>query len=256
MNHRNGKRILLADNSVGYRRSVVGLLKLDGYFVVEASTPEEAMDMIAGGQFDLVLADLRMRDEDDANDVDGLEIAKFASERGIPCIIITGFPTVELARIALRARGREPIAWDMIPKASGPQALLDSIGPVFELADAKLAGDPTTQAPPPKDEPKTKGPLVIDLKRKLIWKDGVLLRLPPKQYTLLEELFKKDGGVCSYTELLWAIYGEQIVGKAAQNEGRLRNLVDRTNDNVKDEDSDHEYIEAVPGRGFRLNLEP
>jgi len=83
MNNRNRKRLLLADNSAEYRRSVIGFLELEGYAVEQGGTPEDALELLETGNFDLVLADLRMRNDEDGNDLGGIEIAKFASERGI-----------------------------------------------------------------------------------------------------------------------------------------------------------------------------
>jgi len=242
MNNRNRKRLLLADNSAEYRRSVIGFLELEGYAVAQAGTPEEALEMLETEEFDLVLADLRLKDDDDPNDMSGLEIAKFASERNIPCIIVTAFPTVELARIALRSRGAEPFAKDLITKPSSPQALIDSISVILQSKDSR----------PGKHDVKG---IRFDLARRLVWKNGGLLKLSKNQYLLLEELYKKDGGLCSCMELIRAIYdGEQLSEKAAQKDRRLRNLVDRTKDKIEDEGSEHEYLKVVPGRGYRLNL--
>lgn len=241
MNHRNSKRILLADNLVEYRRSVIGFLTLEGYAVAEVGTPEEAQEKLELEDFDLVLADLRMRDDDDPNDMGGLEIAKFASQCGIPCIIVTAFPSVELARAALRSRGAEPFAEDLITKGSDPQAVLDSINITLSSREAR------------KEKPAKEG-FHLDLERKLVWKNGEIVKTSKNQYALLEALYKKDGGVCSHVELIRAIYNESWGEKDAQNDKRLRNLVDRTKDKIEDPGSGHEYLEAVTGRGFRLNL--
>lgn len=237
----NRTKILLADNSAEYRRSVIGFLELVDYEVVESGTLEDAQGKMETEKFHLVLADLRMRDDNDPNDMYGLEIAKFASACGIPCIIVTAFPTVELARIALRARGAEPYAQDLITKASGPQALIDSIS--WTLQSKTSRRDAFDNAD-----------LVIDLVKALVWKKGVPVDLSPKQYRLLAELRQKDGGVCSCVELIRAIYNEELTEKVAQNDKRLRNLVDRVKEKIEDQNSDHVYIEAVSGRGYRLNL--
>jgi len=241
MNHRTRKRILLADNIGEYRRSVIGFLELEGYAVTEAGTPEEAQEKLELEEFDLALVDIRMRDDKDTLDMSGLAVAKFASERGIPCIIVTAFPTVELARAALRSLGAEPYAQDMITKGSDPQAVLASINSTLRPRDSK-PGKSVADGPS------------LYLEKKLVWKNGELIKLSKSQYTLLEELYEKDGGVCSYKELIKAIYAEDLTDTEAQNDKRLRNLVDRTKEKIEDKGFGHEYIEAVPGRGFRLNL--
>jgi two-component system response regulator ResD len=240
MNNRIQKKLLLADNSAEYRRSVRGFLELEEFIVDEAGTLEDALGMLETQQFDLVLADLRMRDDTDADDMSGLAIAKFASESGIPCIIVTAFPSVELARKALRARGAEPLAQDLITKATGPHALIDAIS--LTLREHK----------PPHSLAQTRAyPLGMFLENGLVYINGELVRFSKNQYALLEELHKKDGGVCTYVDLMLAIYGEKINGNAKAQDKRLRNLVDRTSEKIDDED--HRYIEAVPGRGYRLN---
>jgi two-component system KDP operon response regulator KdpE len=243
MDHRLSKRILLADNSAEYRRSVIGLLELEGYVVTEAGTPEEALEKLEMGEFDLVLADLRMRDEFDPNDLGGLEVAKFASKIGIPCIIVTAFPTVELARMALRSRGAEPLAKDLLTKASGAQALLDSIHLTL------------TYVEPTQRKPVEKG-LFVDLERGLVLKDGLEIEVSPKQYNLLEALWCKDGGVCTYTELFKAVYGEDRSDLEKGRDTRIKKVVDRTKQKIEDENSQHPYIETEFGRGYRLNRNP
>ncbi len=237
MNDLNKKRILLVDSSMEYRRSVRGFLELEGYLVEEAATQKEALDKLQTIQFDLMLVDVRLRDEDDPNDLSGLEIAKEASGLDIPTILVTSFPTVELARTALRSQALEsPLARDFITKVGGPQVLVDSISRILI---------------------KPKGPEIQGLalvpNQQLVWKGGNLINLSKYQYLLLETLFKKDSGIVTYAELIKAIYDEHITGNLAQYEKRLRNLVERTKHRIEDYGSGHEYIEAVPGRGYRLN---
>jgi two-component system KDP operon response regulator KdpE len=240
MDQRPTKRILLVDNSAEYRRSVIGFLELEDYAVAEAGTLQQAVEMLGAKEFDLVLVDLRMRDDNDPNDMSGLEIAKFASEQRIPSIIVTAFPTVELARMALRSRGAEPFAKDLITKASGAQALLDSIRLTLAYVE-----------PVPK-KPAEKG-LFIDPEKRLVRKDGVEVKVSPKQYDLLAELWRKDGGICSYAELFKAVYpgesSEFEIGRVT----RIKKLVDRTKQKIEDKNSQSQYIETEFGRGYRLN---
>jgi two-component system KDP operon response regulator KdpE len=238
MNESTKKRILLADNSTEYRRSMRGLLQLEGYLVEEAASPLEALDKLHKFQFDLILVEARLRDEDDPKDLSGLEIAKEASEHDIPTIIVTAFPTVELARNALRSSTLEPpLARDFITKVSGPQNLLDSI--------RRILIEPKNPALPR---------LALDVNRRLVWKDGELLQLSKSQYLLLETLFKKEGAVGTYVELIRAIYGEDVADNLASNDTRLRNLIDRTKAKIEDPGTIHQHLQVIPGRGLRLNF--
>ena len=241
MKRERHNKILLTDNSSEYRHSLLGFFELEGYSVDEAETIGEAISKLEKGGIQLAIVDLRLEDDDNPDDVSGLRVAKFASENNIPCIIVTAFPTVELARIALRSHKAEPYAKDLIPKASGAQALLDSI---------HLTLENTTKTPNKKSANK----LTIDINQKLVWKKGTIIKLSKLQYKMVEELYKKDGGVCTYAELIKSIYGETLLENSAVNDKRLRNLVDRTKEKIEDPASDHIYIEVVFGRGYRLNF--
>jgi DNA-binding response OmpR family regulator len=241
MNHRNRKRVLLADNSQEYRRSVIGLLDLEGYAVTEAETHEQAIETLEHQEFELVLADLRMRDEMDPHDVSGVAVAKFASECGMPCIMVTAFPSVELARMVLRSLHAEPFAKDLITKASGPQALLDSIRLTLEHVEQGARRS-------------TEAGLFVDLEKEVVYIGGDEVDVTTKQYLLLAELWRKNEGICSPMDLIRAIYDAKLGPKEAQNDKALKNLVKRTKDKLKEKDPNHKYIETVPRRGYRINL--
>ena len=126
---------------------------------------------LASASFDLTLVDLRLTNDSDAYDLTGLEVAKFAAERGVPCVIITAFPTVEATRLALRSRGAESLALDVVLKSDGPAALLDAIKVILN-SKANLRSSPTQS-------------LQIDLERRLVFYKGANLRLSKHQYALL-----------------------------------------------------------------------
>lgn len=249
MNQQKYIKLLLADNSAEYRRSVRSFLDLEGYEVEEAGSLELALKMLATKEFELVLADLRMRDDSNPNDMSGLEIAKFASEHGIACILVTAFPSWELARVALRSVRAEPYAKDVITKGSDPQAVLDSISLALQRMEHQGSAVQTPSQPP-----LNGSGLQLDLIKRLVKKNGKLIKVSKAQYALLDALSQQGGGLCTYAELILAIYGETGNGKAEPQDKRLRNLVDRTSDKIDDED--HHYIEAVHGRGYMLNSKP
>jgi DNA-binding response OmpR family regulator len=241
MNEGTKKRILLADNSTEYRHSLRDFLEMKGFSVGEVSTLNSALEILQTDQFDLVIIDIRMRDDNDPGDMSGLEIAKFASERNIPAIIVTAFPTVEMARLALRSRGAEPFARDLISKSSSPQTLLNSIKGVLEH---RHRSSQSTEVLTP----------FIDQETQTVWFSGKIINLTRNQYVLLERLYKKAGGVVSSQELIEAIYGEELEEKVASNDRRLRNLIERTKNIIGDINTSHQYLEVIPGRGYRLNL--
>jgi DNA-binding NtrC family response regulator len=91
-------RILIADDEKHVAEGLQMLLSEDGYEVEMATDGQAAWETISGGDFGLVLADLRMPE------VDGLELFARMREQGIASeiIIITGAATVGSAVEAMR----------------------------------------------------------------------------------------------------------------------------------------------------------
>jgi DNA-binding response OmpR family regulator len=232
------KNLLLADNSPDYRHSLRGFLELENYRVEEAESVAEAKRKIQAVPLDVALIDLRLTDDLDNDDISGLEVAKVAIEQGIPCLMMTAFPSVETTRLALRARGAEPLAEDYVPKANGPQAVLDAIGVVLSQHNEKPASVPPD--------------LQIDLDRKLVWHKGEVLDLSRYQYALVAYLHSKNGAVCSPQELYKEIYGETVTAEQANADRRLERLVDRVREKIEDSPSEPQHLIKVYGRGFYL----
>jgi DNA-binding response OmpR family regulator len=241
MNKTKQRRLLLADNTSDYRRSLHSFLELEDYQVEEAASVEEAKEKLEAAPVDLALVDLRLTKDEDDYDISGLAVAKKATERGIPCIIITAFPSVEATRLALRSRGIEPpLALDFIPKASGPHAVLNAIEVVLSRHEEK------------EREP---GDLVVDLERGLAWYKGMPLDLSRQQYALLAYLYSKEGAVCSLEELLKAVYDEDVPPAQASADKRLERLVDRLRNKIEEDPSEPRYLIKVYGRGYRLAID-
>ena len=235
-------RLLLADNDADYLASLQNLLEVEDYHVDVAANVEEAIALLAEERFDLALVDLRLTDDGADYDFSGLKVARVAGEAGVPCIIITAFPTVEATRQALRSRGLKPLALDLVPKLGGPAAILDAIRVVWDR-------------PLEQTRKEAPGGLAIDLERGLASLDGDPLALSRLQYRLLAFLYERQGAVCTPVELFEAVYGERIPAGQASADKRLEHLVTRLREKIEDDPSEPRYLLTEHGRGFRLELE-
>jgi len=100
-------RILIVDDEVAIRSSLLESLSSEGYDAEVAESGEEALAKCHGGVFDLVITDLRLPG------VSGLEILQALRNQGncIPVIMMTAYGDVDTAVQAMR-KG----AYDFIPK--------------------------------------------------------------------------------------------------------------------------------------------
>lgn len=236
-------RILIADNDQGYRSSISQMLSSNGYYVQSASTAEEANRLIRTKNIDLALIEIRLRDQDDEKDLSGLEVARNATEFSIPSIILTAFPTAELARVALRARGDSPIARDMITKMQGPEAVLDAIKKIEE----EITTTKRTRI----------RSLEFDEKRRVFQIDGREIKLSANEYKLLEFLWYKEAKVATKEEIAQVVFGLNNEIDTSRDIPVLDTLVYRIRQKIERDQHNPEYL--LSDRrigGYRLVIYP
>ena len=177
-------------------------------------------------------------DDNDTNDMSGLEVAKYATEFQVPCIILTAFPSTEVVRHALRSHGGKALAVDFVTKSAGPQAVIDAIAGVHSR------GDPIPDV----------AELEIDTIRQVVQKNRQVLDLSRLQYALLAYLYERQGIVCHADELIRVVYGEEVLPTEASADKRFERLIARLREKIEDDPSNPVYLLTVPGRGYRLEI--
>jgi signal transduction histidine kinase/ActR/RegA family two-component response regulator len=107
-----GKReiVLVVDDDPMVRKSVVAQINSLGYSVVEASSPAEALNVIARDEaLDLVFSDIVM-----PGSIDGIELARLVRERrpDLKVLLTSGYPNLKTARSAEDSFAQ----WDILKK--------------------------------------------------------------------------------------------------------------------------------------------
>jgi DNA-binding NtrC family response regulator len=125
-------RILLVDDDQAFRVSTATLLTDEGHRVAEAADGQAAVDALKGGDFDLILMDLRMPG------VDGIQLVEVLRRWGenVPILMISGFGTVETAVEALHTG-----ADDFLTKPVEPDVLIGKVADLLERRPS-LPGGP------------------------------------------------------------------------------------------------------------------
>ena len=106
-------RVLVVDDEevvrLGYRR----VLSTDGFRVMAAGNGAEALDLMAGDRFDVVLLDLRMPG------MDGLDVLRAIKERWpeSEVVVITGYPSIDTAKQAVQLGAYDYLAKPLVPDA-------------------------------------------------------------------------------------------------------------------------------------------
>jgi two-component system, chemotaxis family, chemotaxis protein CheY len=100
-------RILVVDDEAQVRKPISIMLAKDGYEVVEAEDGEEAIKALGAGDnplmVDTVLCDIRMPN------INGKEAIIYFRNQfpGVPIVVMTGYPDVELAVSLMRQGVRD-----------------------------------------------------------------------------------------------------------------------------------------------------
>jgi len=130
--------ILFADNDPDFLRTRREFLEQEGYRVIPALTPTEARRVLERGGVDLAVLDIRLENDDDEKDISGLILAREVA-LSVPKIILTGFPSYEYVRQALRPQLEGlPTIVDFVAKQEGPEAILRAIRKALEFGSAWL----------------------------------------------------------------------------------------------------------------------
>lgn len=117
--------ILVADNQQGSLDTTAKLLKEAGYATVKANSLLEARRKLEERRTHAAVLDVRLKDDDDDNDLSGVMLAKTAAPE-MPKILYTAHPTKEVIRLACE----HPTVTSIVGKDEDPDAL------VFAVASA------------------------------------------------------------------------------------------------------------------------
>lgn len=92
--------ILVVDDELLIRDLLYDFFVEQGWRITIAENGQQALNALAGQNYDLVLTDLKMPE------MDGMELIRTLRQRhpGIPVMIMTGFPSVDSAVEALREK--------------------------------------------------------------------------------------------------------------------------------------------------------
>ncbi len=185
-------RILIVDDEPKLVRLVREVLTASGFAVLSTGSGENAIQMAALEQPDLVLLDIVL-----SGATDGYEVARRIREfSSVPIIMITA-----KAREADLLRGFDSGADDYIAKPFSSKELLARAQAVLKRA----RHEPAARA----EGEIACGQLRIDLARRRVTVSGREVHLTPTEYNLLRELAAHRNRVLLHEQLLAAVWGAE-----------------------------------------------
>lgn len=222
------KKILLVDDEPELRKLVTGILSDDGFSnIIDAGTVQTGFIIARQEKPDLAILDVMLPDGD------GFSLMKkLRTFTNIPIIFLTAKDEAadKLAGLGLGAD-------DYVVKPFLPQELLLRVHAILRRcykADSPLL--------------ELEG-CTIDFSRAEVNKNGIIVALTAKEYTLLETLSHREGKIVSIDALCEALWGDNPFGY----ENSLNAHIRRIREKIETDPSKPVSLITVKGLGYKLN---
>lgn len=220
-------KILVADDEPAIRE-VVGLyLEKEGFTIFTAENGEQAMEIEAAEQPDLMILDIMMPK------ATGLEVFR-SLQRSIPVIFLTA-KSAEADRIAGFSLGAD----DYVTKPFSPAELVARVKAILRRSGLLADGGTTLKFPGLSISPATQQ----------VECGGKTLSLTPKEFELFLFLARHPKAAFSREQLLTNIWGYDFEGDDRTVDATIKRLRHKL-----DSDS-HSYIHTVWGVGYKFEVQ-
>ena len=223
--------ILVVDDERATRLSLSDILRLDGYDVQTAASGAEAVQLLAAGQIDLMLLDIKMPG------MDGMQVLAEARRLSPQTVVIllTAHGTLDTAMQAI-----EEQAFGYLLKPSAPEAILDKV----RRGLARRATAPR----PNKSGVVSGGGLQLDFARHDSMVSGQRFHLTPAEFKLLAAMMARADEVISCQRLVREVQGYEV----ADHEAReiIRPMISRLRSKLKSYPRSAQCLVSVRGEGY------
>lgn len=222
-------RVLVVDDEPNIIATLAPLLRRQGYEVASVMTGRAAIEAVERDRPDVIVLDLGLPD------INGVDVcSEVRRSSNVPIIVLS-------ARGAEgdKVRALDAGADDYVTKPFGTDELLARVRVALRRTDAVVQSS---------GEPLVRGDLTIDRERFRVLRNGVEIRLTPKEFELLTYLAQHPGRVLTHRAILKAIWGPH----AADQPEHLRVLIGSLRKKIEPDPASPQYILTEPWVGYRF----
>ncbi len=224
-------RILVVDDEPKLVHLVREVLTGTGYAVMSTGRGEDAIQMAALEQPDLIVLDLVL-----SGATDGYEVARRVREfSDVPIIMLTA-----KARESDLLRGFDAGADDYLTKPFSSQELLVRVRALLKRARRETAGSVRSEI--------SCGELRLDLARRRVTRGEQEIQLTPTEYDLLRTLAEHANQVMLHEQLLTAVWGTEY----RDDLDYLRAYIRYLRQKIELDPANPKLIVTNPGVGYML----
>jgi two-component system KDP operon response regulator KdpE len=228
----NTATILVVDDEPQLRRAMRVTLTDLGYSVIEAKSGEEALETLRRDSADLILLDLNMPG------IGGLETCRAIRENSDLPIIVLSVRNTERDKVEALDAGAD----DYVTKPFGIQELLARIRVALRRMPTSGGSDPHVF---------TDDGLEINFDARRVTRDGVSVRLTPKEFDLLKMLVEHPNRAIPHRKLLQTVWGPDYGDEVEY----LRVVINQLRKKIEPVPSKPRYLLTEPWVGYRFATE-
>jgi two-component system response regulator RegX3 len=222
--------VLVVEDEDSFRDALSYMLRKEGYDVAVAETGDAALEEFDRHGADLVLLDLMLPG------LPGTEVCRQIRQRSnVPVVMLTAKDS-EIDKVV----GLELGADDYVTKPFSSRELLARIRAVLRRGSDQPEVDESVLE---------SGPVRMDVDRHIVTVDGDSVRLPLKEFELLELLMRNSGRVLTRAQLIDRIWGADYVGDTKTLDVHVKRLRSK----IEPDPADPTYLLTVRGLGYKLD---
>jgi two-component system response regulator RegX3 len=222
-------RVLVVEDEDSFSDALSYMLRKEGFDVALAPTGPDALEEFDRNGADLVLLDLMLPG------IPGTEVCRALRQRSnVPVIMLTAKDS-EVDKVV----GLELGADDYVTKPFSSRELVARIRAVLRRG---------TEAADLLPSVLEAGPVRMDVDRHVVTVDGEGVKLPLKEFELLEMLLRNAGRVLTRGQLIDRIWGADYVGDTKTLDVHVKRLRAK----IEPDPAHPRYLLTVRGLGYKL----
>lgn len=220
--------VLVVEDELPIRRFIAINLKRNNFKILEASTGEEALNLLDNSSPDVVVLDIMLPG------IDGFEVCeKIRVKSPETAIIMLTAKGQDMDKIM----GLEIGADDYMVKPFNPLELTARIRAILRRFPGGKAEDNSISS----------GPFKLDIKAQKLYKRDCPVDLTPREFSIMKLFLENPNRAFSRDELLDFVWGQDFFGDPKTVDVHIRRLREK----LEDSPAEPLYIETVWGIGYR-----
>ncbi len=221
-------KVLIVEDETSYSEALSYVLRKEGYEVAVAETGPDALNAFERGGADIILLDLMLPG------LSGTEVCRRIRQTSSVPIIMVSAKDTEVDKVV----GLELGADDYVTKPYSPRELVARIRAVLRRGTVEEAPDEAVLEV---------GRVRMDVDRHLVTVGGEEVRLPLKEFELLEFFLRNPGRVLTRGQLIDRVWGADYVGDTKTLDVHVKRLRAK----IETDPSHPTVLTTVRGLGYK-----